>query len=71
MFNKNLCDVAFQLGKSSIAKASTTASSFSQSERIERVRKGIMSALANSDIKVRPIYLDVQATTPMVYFTNF
>uniref|UniRef100_A0A1I8B2L6 H15 domain-containing protein n=1 Tax=Meloidogyne hapla TaxID=6305 RepID=A0A1I8B2L6_MELHA len=66
MFKKHLRDVTLQLGKISSAAVSTNmtaASSVSHSEMIEKLRNGI--AFANTDVKMRPIYLDVQATTPM------
>ena len=71
MFKNHLHFVASQLGKFSLSTSSTSipaTSLVSRSERMEMMRKEIICALSDSDIKVRPIYLDVQATTPMVCF---
>ncbi|CAK5049700.1 unnamed protein product [Meloidogyne enterolobii] len=64
MFGKHFRSVAVQLGKISQATASSNAAESSRSERMERLRNGIVEAFVSSDINVRPIYLDVQATTP-------
>nr|CAD2129985.1 unnamed protein product [Meloidogyne enterolobii] len=64
MFGKHFRGVAVQLGKISQATVSSNAAESSRSERMEKLRNGIVEAFVSSDINVRPIYLDVQATTP-------
>uniref|UniRef100_A0A915LKP4 cysteine desulfurase n=1 Tax=Meloidogyne javanica TaxID=6303 RepID=A0A915LKP4_MELJA len=64
MFRRNFRNVAVQLGKISQATVSSNAAESSRSERMEKLRNGIVEAIVSLDINVRPIYLDVQATTP-------
>jgi len=67
MFRRNFRNVAVQLGKISQATVSSNAAESSRSERMEKLRNGIVEAFVSLDINVRPIYLDVQATTPTVF----
>jgi len=71
MFRRNFRNVAVQLGKISQATVSSNAAESSRSERMEKLQNGIVEAFVSSDVNVRPIYLDVQATTPTVCFCEF
>jgi hypothetical protein len=72
MFKWNMCYVAAQTGKFFLVRgltSETSASTLSSTKKMENMRKWLEGTHFSSDI--RPIYLDVQATTPMVCFSCY